>query len=101
MQRGATQKYRFNFYEGYVEDISDVIITFLQSNIVLDFKNDVLEFNNIDNYIEIRLSQNDTYKFTSGRLINIQIKFKDVETNVAFSKVFTEMVLPALNEEVL
>jgi len=101
MQRGATEQYKFNFKNVSITDMTAIRVAFVQDAIKLMKDETEVSIDIETNSVTVSLTQLETYMFSDKKLVQIQLKFKDVNENVELTKVFTDAVYPALDEEII
>lgn len=101
MRKGSTENYKFNFDNIDVLNITDVRVAFSQGKVLVVKTTADVFINAETNSIVVPLSQEDTLKFEGDKAFKIQLKFKDVESNVETTKIFTDFVYPLLDDAII
>lgn len=99
MYRGTTPLHRFTF-DLPKETVNAIYITYKQSGqLRIEKSKEDITFE--DGYISVKLSQEETLKFTEIGPVEIQIRFTDMSENAYASNVITTKVDRILKEGVI
>ena len=99
MYRGTTPIHRFTF--GFPKETVDAIYITYEQNGQLRIEKTKEDITFEDGYISVRLSQEDTLKFTEIGPVEVQIRFTDMSENAYASNVITTRVDRILKEGVI
>ena len=89
LPRSTTPDIRYKFNKVQVSDITECYLSFAQREKKLLEKDlsEAIEINTEENYIQWRLTQAETAKFTTAVPVEVQIKFKTSAGIVSVSKI--------------
>ena len=103
LPQGTTPEIRYKFSKILVADITDAYLSVRQDGTKLIEKdlNSAVEINTTNNYIEWRLTQEETQQFDPFTPLEVQIKYKTNAGLVYTSKIKSESSYEDIKNEVI
>lgn len=99
MRQGTTPKHTFTLpFEA--STLSVVQITYKQGGRII-LQKETEDCNLEGESISVKLTQDETFLFTAGNEVQIQVRALDSENNALASDIFRDSVEPSLDKEVL